>query len=933
MSNVNELKDYIRENPSLIGHENEFIYAVYTIEASIGIHADLGIMGEPFSGKRQFCIALKKWFDRKGLICGILKMDDDSTFDGDVVFLLDSDPVKTDSDWKEKREARIRSFASGNTFVVYTSVVEVFGTGETIALKELKQEDFLRLIREISGYEEEIAAFSEQMNIPLPRSPLIAKSVCNHLLGFSGVTSDSIGEIMEMHKRQRGAVTIIPKTERDLWKNEFESYNPEPKTWKATRCGVRFFIKDDGLTEYGICSREGSGFVFSETMCALSHCIWGEPNDSDYSDAIQLNIEALKSENDLPQIFYDDAIRLSTSVLNPKKVMEIGLDLVLFYIMNLVRYRVYDSNRQLSCAVLLQNAKALKEIKDIFEELEKDLIKDKRWDKPLEDALNKAIKKNSYKNIEKEKIKKFIAREIKTTVSSDKLKEWINNKLKPADVINEMFINEVCEQIVSVVDSSDGWSCYEFGLTDDEKEYSKLLQAIRNTVDNKLLDIKDDFKFKEDEEGHTRTVMGFQKTISDGNNKMEQGSRQSPWVHLLWDEFEINARWVNLKTVNGYADSSRLINCIDYIHEVNKTYPLSRFKPVNEEIDFSSIKMYSELLDLETFNLYNEFKDSQWYKTNYELEKNDRSVIYLEKSKCRVRWEKGEDWKTISGVWDELYEEANKAKCQNDSLMLINLLGDLFHYFRLYCERDEKKMRGYLKDMEDKHRKSHKELDRESLKVGYALITLELSRAELLCGQTVKSMEYLDIVRSMEANDEVDVNSAPYRVALMDTEARLEFDQGKIRSAIRKMEDMRSECLTNGLVSQYVVAGKHLYIMYDNYGNLGNANSRNGNSDCSNRRISKDRLRKELERYVQKLEEQKEEKNEEKKDYSRYQLVLDIIKPVISCDSESAESDRGESGAHGRDKGTEKTDDSSLVVPADDTVRSKDGETSKAISS
>lgn len=899
MSTIKELRDYIHENPALIGHESEFIYAVYTIDGSIGIHADLGIMGEPFSGKRQFCLTLKKWFEREGWRCSILKIDDDSTFNGDVVFLLDNDPVCYDKKWIEKRKKRVEFFTSQNIFVVYTSVIEVFGSGETLALRELKQDDFLRLIREISGYGNEIVTFSNQMNIPLPKSPLIAKSICNHLLGLNVVTSDSIGEIMEMQSRQRRAGSIIPRIERDLWRSRFNSMNL--RTWKATRCGVRFFIEDDGLAKLGISSKEGPGFLFSETMCTLSYCIWDEPNGSDYSDAIELNIAAMRSGFDLPQVFYDDAIRLSTSVLKPEMVMDIGLDLVLTYIMELVRYRVYDRNRPLSCMVLLQNAKALKDIRDIFEKLESDLINNKCWDQQLKNALDEVVYKNpSYGDFDttsRSMIKGFIAREIKATISSEILKtlnDPITNNIAEQR-INDVF-NQVCVAIQSFKDdiSADDGLCSWCDMSDFEKKYSKLLHAIRTEIDFNLLKVEN--RFREDIRCGTKTVMGFQKTMFT-NYPIELNSRQSLWVHLLWDEFEVNARWVNLKTVYGYAESSKLIRCIEYIHRVNTTYPLSRFKPVNEEIDFSSITMYSELLDPEIFNLFEQFKEPSWYKINYGLTESDRSVIYLEKSKCRVRWEKGEAWDKVYEDWEKIYGIANEARDRNDSLMRINLLKDLFHYFRLYCERDKKEMCSYMEKMEKKHRG----IDSEPLKVGYALITLELSRAELLCEHTVKSMEYLDIVRSMVANNDVDINSVLYRVAIMDTEARLEFNLGKTRSAIRKMEDMRSECMTNGLVSQYVVAGKHLYEMYYNSKNENTNNTGNlGNTGKSNRRIKKDRLCIELGRYADKLKEQKEGR--------RYQLILDIINTVICCDSAEPKSNGKESRVLGKGMGAKKTD-------------------------
>ena len=905
MSTIKDLREFVREHPALIGHESEFIYAVYTIDASIGIYSDLGVLGEPFSGKRQFCLALKRWFEERGKKCGILRMDDSSTFSGDIIFLLDSEPVDDDPAWSDRRRQRVASFASENVFVVYTSTAMIFGSGEVISLKELNEDDFFRLVGEVTGHGREIATVSENMHVPIPTSLLIAKSVCNGLMGLRGGTPDDIAKVLDTRSRQRRAKAIIPQTELDSWKARFDDGEKLKswealKTWKASRCGMRFFTGDDeGLVGLGIASREGSGFMFSESMRALSYCIWGEPQGSDYHEAIQSTLDTIHSGCDPPQAFYDDAIRLTTTVLDKRMAMDIGLDFTLYYVMELVRHRVYDKNRPLSCKVLLQNADALKKIKEDFENLENSLSKMTCWDSQLAAALKNAVNNNTQYDIDKiglDKIKRFIAREIKSTVSSETLTRLnIPGANLEADEQLVKVYEHVCDVIetFNAANSTEDWTCSRYGLSDSEKNYSKFLHAIRKSIDTRLLEIQE--RYVEEKDCSTNTVMGFQKTI-EAINELEEDSRQSPWVHLLWDEFEVNARWVNLKTVYGYAESSTLIRCIDYIHEVNTTYPLSRFKPVNEEIDFSSISMYSELLDPEMFILDEKFVQASWYeeKNNYGLDELDRSVIYLKKSRCRISWERRMEWNGVYEQWEEIYDAAEKATDRNDKLMRMNLLRDLFHYFRMYCECDSKGMSSKLGELEKIHRK----MDSEPLKVIYALSTLELSRAELLCGHKVKSMEYLDIVRTMEANSEVDNKSALYRVALMDTEASLEFELGRTRSAIRRMEDMRSECMTNGLVSQYVVAGKHLYEMYGQYGDSGNIN----------RRISRERLKGELKCYADKLKDQEVGK--------KYQLVLDIIEPVINSDPGTDDSKLNYSnGSEGADNSKPPNDEGGNIDP------------------
>ena len=899
MSTIEELRSFIRECPTLMGHESEFIYAVHTIDASDGIYADLGILGEPFSGKRQFCLALKRWFDRVGKSCGLLRMEDNSAFEGDIVFLLDSDSVDDSSTWLDKRRQRVASFASQSIFVVYTSVAEVFGSGETVTLKELKRDDFFRMTGEVTGYGKEIAAISDKLNIPIPTSPLIAKSVCNRLLGVNAMTPDIVGEVLDMQSRQRRATSIIPRTELDLWRSQF--VNRKLDTWKATRCGIRFFTRDEGLASLGLASKDGSGIRFSEAMCALAHGIWGEPDGLDYRNAMKLNIEALHSGCQLPQVFFDDAIRLSTSLLVPEMAMSIGLDFVLFYIMELVRHRVYDKNRPLSCIVLLQNAKALKDIKGIFESLENELIQEDHWDNNLKDALDRIAVNNPSYGINRtklSKIKRFIAREVKVTISSKILGRMAgsNNGIKTEPVIDGLY-RLLCDVIGSFENGrSFGFGPYSHrGLSGSKGYYDRLLHEIRRAIDLIMLDVEE--TFKEEKDCDTRTVMGFQKTMTS-RDVIELNSRQSPWVHLLWDEFEVNARWVNLKTVYGYAESGQLIRRIDYIHQVNRTYPLKRFKPVNDEIDFSSITMYSELLDPEMFNVYERFEKHGpgWYVNNYRLTISDRSVIYYRKSRCRVRWEKAEEWDGVYKDWKSVFEGAKKAKDRNDDLMHLNLLRDMFHYFRLYCEYDAKNMSSKIGGMEIIHRG----LDPGPNDVGYALITLELCRAELLCGHTVKSMEYLDIVKTMEANGEVDANSTLYKVAFVDAEARLEYTLGKTRSAIRKMEDMRAECMTNGFVSQYVISGKHLYKMYDSEYVVTDEHLykkiRNGDSSNSSRRISMKRLYDELDLYVKKLMEPDVGK--------RFELILNILGPWRVSDSKQGDTSTKGSEIH------EGTDDS-----------------------
>lgn len=905
MSTIEELRSFIRECPTLVGHESEFIYAVHTIDASEGIYADLGILGEPFSGKRQFCLALKRWFDRVGKRCGLLRMEDNSAFEGDIVFLLDSDSVDDSSTWLDKRRQRVASFASQSIFVVYTSVAKVFGSGETITLKELKRDDFFRMIGEVTGYGNEVAAISDKLNIPAPTSLLIAKSVCNRLLGVNAMTPDIVGEVLDMQSRQRRATSIIPRTELDLWRSRFVDKDLE--TWKATRCGIRFFIMDESLVSLGLASKDGSGIKFSEAMCALAHGIWGEPDGSDYRNAMKLNIEALHSGYRLPQIFFDDAIRLSTSVLVPEMAMNIGLDFVFFYIMELVRHRVYDKNRPLSCMVLLQNAKSLKDIKDIFNRLENELIQEGHWDNNLKDALDRIAVNNPSYGIDRTKfseIKGFIAMEVKVTISSKILKRIVssNNGIKTDPIIDGLY-RFLCDVIGSFENGrSFGVGSYSpHGLSESKGCYDRLLHEMRRAIDFIMLDVEE--TFKEEKDCDTRTVMGFQKTIIP-KDVIESNSRQSPWVHLLWDEFEVNARWVNLKTVYGYADSAQLIRRIDYIHQVNRTYPLNRFKPVNDEIDFSSITMYSELLNPEMFNVYEKFRehDPTWYGSNYKLKDFDRSIIYYRKSECRVRWEKAEEWKDVYEVWEKVYGDAEKAKDRNDDLMHLNLLRDLFHYFRLYCEYDAENMGSMIGKMEIRHRG----LDPGPKDVGYALITLELCRAELLCGHTVKSMEYLDIVKTMEANGEVDANSTLYKVAFMDAEARLEYTLGKTRSAIRKMEDMRAECMINGFVSQYVISGKHLYKMYGSEYVVSDDRlykmNRNGGrvSSNSSRRISMKRLYDELDLYVKKLMEPDVGK--------RFELILNILGPWRVSDSKQGDTSTKGSETH---EGTDDSKDSS----------------------
>ena len=319
-----------------------------------------------------------------------------------------------------------------------------------------------------------------------------------------------------------------------------------------------------------------------------------------------------------------------------------------------------------------------------------------------------------------------------------------------------------------------------------------------------------------------------------------------------------------------------MIKCIDYIHDVNSSYPLCEFKPVNEEMDFSSVTMYSELLNPVIFKI--KFEKPNWYKDkiNYKLGDQDRSVIYSKKTDRCIKWENSTNWDEVTNeVSDEVSDDEKKSWMdyidstlnaeEVDELIQMNLRKDLFHYFRLYCEADSENMNRHIEKMEEIHR----QIDPDFYWQIFAQITLELSRAELLCNRTVKSQEYFNIVKKMNADGFTDSDSVLNRVAYLDTEARIEYALGKKRSAIRKMEDLRKMCSEYGLVSQYVVIGTHLYNAY------GPENIEDGKS---NRRIGKRRLEEELNNYLSMLENSVESKESE---ICGYKLIMTIIKNTI----------------------------------------------------
>ena len=883
-----ELDNFIKNNPNLIGREREFVYAVQMIEDSLGTSADFGIIGEPFIGKRQFCRALYKWFKNKRLKCKIQDVRDNVAFYGDIVFLLDADPCDPkDSTKDDAYREKIKSYASKGNFVVYSSTKTNLGSGETLILQNLSSERSLLIIENLTGYSDMVASVSKRMQIPIPESPLIVKSLSNNLLGCMADDAKQIEHLLDLHARQKLASSFIPRNELDEWRKVYGKINS--RCWKASRCGMRFFIRNDDtkdelddLVRCGIAKREGPGILFSEAMCTLSHGIWGEPCEEDYRDALTLNLDAIKTNEELPNIFYDDAVRITPIILDVSMAMKIGVDMVLLYIMELIRYRVYDKNHPLACIYLSKNSESLKTIKKRFDELEKKLIASTDWDDSLKDAIDNLISNNHPVNpIDPKKaleeIKSFIAREIKSTVNQNAFKTLsttFDGTLRHDDLSGKTYkLEDVYEYVCIIISlyrqGRQNTCIHKKSRCDDKsefrKEFEELFSMIRLMIDIVVISI--DEKFEKDDKCKTRTVMGFQKTLPDIDG-VDRRTRQTPWTHLLWDEFEINARWFNLTTIDGYKESSRLIKCIDYIHDVNSSYPLCEFKPVNEEMDFSSVTVIFKI----------KFEKPNWYKDkiNYKLGDQDRSVIYSKKTDRCIKWENSTNWDEVTNeVSDEVSDDEKKSWMdyidstlnaeEVDELIQMNLRKDLFHYFRLYCEADSENMNRHIEKMEEIHR----QIDPDFYWQIFAQITLELSRAELLCNRTVKSQEYFNIVKKMNADGFTDSDSVLNRVAYLDTEARIEYALGKKRSAIRKMEDLRKICSEYGLVSQYVVIGTHLYNAY------GPENIEDGKS---NRRIGKRRLEEELNNYLSMLENSVESKESE---ICGYNLIMTIIKNTI----------------------------------------------------
>ncbi len=887
-----ELDNFIKNNPNLIGREREFVYAVQMIEDSLGTSADFGIIGEPFIGKRQFCRALYKWFKDKRLKCKIQDVRDNVAFYGDIVFLLDADPCDPkDSTKDDAYREKIKSYASRGNFVVYSSTKTNLGSGETLVLQNLSSERSLLIIENLTGYSDMVASVSKRMQIPIPESPLIVKSLSNNLLGCMADDAKQIEHLLDLHARQKLAASFIPRNELDEWRKVYGKINS--RCWKASRCGMRFFIRNDdtkdeldGLVRCGIAKTEGPGILFSEAMCTLSHGIWGEPCAEDYRDALTLNLDAIKTNKELPNTFYDDAVRITPIILDVSMAMKIGIDMVLLYIMELIRYRIYDKNHPLACIYLLQNSESLKELKKKFDCIEKKLIAETRWDPDLRTAINEFMENYAPANSIKlddalSEIKKFIAREIKCTVNQEMLVSLSSEVHRTSDPSHTSYvtdISELYEKICTLIRNFENHpvdyksKCDGSGL-DFKREFEELFSEIRLLIDGTMITV--DITFEKDENCKTRTVMGFQKTLPSIKG-VDDRTRQTLWTHLLWDEFEINARWFNLTTIDGYRESSRLIKCIDYIHDVNSSYPLCEFKPVNEEMDFSSVTMYSELLNPVIFKI--KFEKPNWYKDkiNYKLGDQDRSVIYSKKTDRCIKWENSTNWDEVTNeVSDEVSDDEKKSWMdyidstlnaeEVDELIQMNLRKDLFHYFRLYCEADSENMNRHIEKMEEIHR----QIDPDFYWQIFAQITLELSRAELLCNRTVKSQEYFNIVKKMNADGFTDSDSVLNRVAYLDTEARIEYALGKKRSAIRKMEDLRKMCSEYGLVSQYVVIGTHLYNAY------GPENIEDGKS---NRRIGKRRLEEELNNYLSMLENSVESKESE---ICGYKLIMTIIKNTI----------------------------------------------------
>ena len=889
-----ELDNFIKNNPNLIGREREFVYAVQMIEDSLGTSADFGIIGEPFIGKRQFCRALYKWFKDKRLKCKIQDVRDNVAFYGDIVFLLDADPCDPkDSTKDDAYREKIKSYASRGNFVVYSSTKTNLGSGETLVLQNLSSERSLLIIENLTGYSDMVASVSKRMQIPIPESPLIVKSLSNNLLGCMADDAKQIEHLLDLHARQKLASSFIPRNELDEWRKVYGKINS--RCWKASRCGMRFFIRNDdtkdeldGLVRCGIAKTEGPGILFSEAMCTLSHGIWGEPCAEDYRDALTLNLDAIKTNEKLPNSFYDDAVRITSIILDVSMAMNIGIDMVLLYIMELIRYRIYDKNHPLACIYLLQNSESLKELKKKFDYIEKKLITETKWDSDLRTAINDFMENYAPADSIKlddalSEIKKFIAREIKCTVNQRmlaSLSSEVQRTSDPSHISYVAGIPELYEEICTLIRNFDNLYCLvdykskcEGAGLDFRREFKELFSGIRLLIDGTMITV--DKTFEKDENCKTRTVMGFQKTLPSIKG-VDDRTRQTLWTHLLWDEFEINARWFNLTTIDGYRESSRLIKCIDYIHDVNSSYPLCEFKPVNEEMDFSSVTMYSELLNPVIFKI--KFEKPNWYKDkiNYKLGDQDRSVIYSKKTDRCIKWENSTNWDEVTNeVSDEVSDDEKKSWMdyidstlnaeEVDELIQMNLRKDLFHYFRLYCEADSENMNRHIEKMEEIHR----QIDPDFYWQIFAQITLELSRAELLCNRTVKSQEYFNIVKKMNADGFTDSDSVLNRVAYLDTEARIEYALGKKRSAIRKMEDLRKMCSEYGLVSQYVVIGTHLYNAY------GPENIEDGKS---NRRIGKRRLEEELNNYLSMLENSVESKESE---ICGYKLIMTIIKNTI----------------------------------------------------
>lgn len=812
---------FIKSNLVLRGRKKEFSYAVRAISSSFHARVRVfGIVGEPLIGKRAFCHELECYFRSAGMSCAFCDTGDPLTFTGDIVFVADTDRRPECPD-----ELYARFSASG-CFVVYTSCC-IIGDGDYIRLHDYSDEDVLSIIGERTGFRDMVEESVRRTGVGLPTSPIVLDACCREMLSSDVIDNVTMDSILEPDYRRSAAMDLVPFAEARYWADRIPR-DEGGHDWELAAFGSNYTGKEPlpKLRENNIVHREGQGYTFSEGMCVLAkRMVQVEGGDPDelLRESLERSRRVFIGEKVYPPSFVSSQIALSRMILDPDMYVSAGLDLVARYLMDMIRFRVFDKDKPMSIVYLEGITDRLGRLKQMFVEAGKGFVEALKKDSRALPSLTQV-----YGQLTEEDCGE-LAMEITATMPSQVLETFVR-----CGTVDDTWVARITGRLNKAVSVAEG------------SIPSEAVRTIVDSVHDTFLSEIPEWKLDEDKRC---TIIAAEHVCELKDNRM----RWTPWVLVNWVEYEVNSRRYNLESSYGFRNTLRLKRYLERSHQYTRIYPLDVLKPLNEDLDYSSAMMFSETLDPALFDIARG-TDDDLYERHYGT-KDFRSVAYMHRVKCRQMWESNEDWDRVCIEWQKAM---GYAVCHEDELMTANLYTDIFHYFRLYCEIDKDAMSSKEHGMEV----MYADMRSDRYFNHAAEVSLDMCSAELFLGNTVKANHYFEQADMFSREKAFNPDSLLYRTLRLDTEAHMDQHRHRHVQAIRKMEELAEVCARNGLRTRLLLTKARLLCIY-----LQRAGG------MTNRSVSAEDLREDLESFVNRME------SRGRRDFTTVRTILEMYLP------------------------------------------------------